>query len=175
MELSRFERTMLANQLRILQAVAPETYHDFDDRITVLESGYELHYNMVLVEDRRLPADRCEWVLNVLNMYRAIWQALQRLSPTHELQQHHAAHFRGFDGNNEGAEMLYTEFLLSDLGRFEELHRPGGYNTHSPTLDSYQRMLDKWESLGNLQQRFEMDEEQLREVLQAVYMHPGRS
>lgn len=76
---------------------------------------------------------------------------------------------RGLTGTTRAPRCTYTEFVLNDLGRFKELqNEEKDYNTHMPTIGRYEAMLEKWEALGKA--RFEMDEEQLRRVLDAVYL-----
>jgi hypothetical protein len=57
--------------------------------------------------------------------------------------------FRGFDGNAESEYLAYTQFVILTLGKFAELKSPlqpyVSFNSHMPSVDRYDRMLNEWQ------------------------------
>ena len=54
--------------------------------------------------------------------------------------------FQGFDGNNESDHMGTARFLVNDLDRFEEF-KGRDFNSHAPSIDSYNRMLSVYKPI----------------------------
>jgi uncharacterized protein YfbU (UPF0304 family) len=48
--------------------------------------------------------------------------------------------FEGFDGNHETRQMSIAHFLVEHLGRFESF-KGRDFNSHSPAIEAYRRML----------------------------------
>lgn len=169
MELTKKERLGFIYQLRILEALYPEEAASYSNHRKALEDGYALHYGWMfdfLSDD--MSAEDCRQVLEILDMYRAITYATKALSDGDELKSHHYAKFLGFDGNSETNEMGYTQYFLMDLDRFGEL-KEGEYpsfNSHTPMLGKYRRMLDIWKRLPQAR-KFEIQRDQLAKILEA--------
>lgn len=109
---------------------------------------------------------RSKEIVDILDMYRFITFGLKKLPAGHELQNHFHAKFPGFDGNNEGAEMIYVEYFIDKSDRFTEL-KANGYNPHSPMLGKYRSMLEAWHAMGDYSAGAELSEEQIRTLLEA--------
>lgn len=62
------------------------------------------------------------------------------------------SYFGGFDGNNEAQHLGFVKFLFKKKDLFNEQRRyakkTDGYNSHMPTVETYQRMLTKFRSFG---------------------------
>jgi uncharacterized protein YfbU (UPF0304 family) len=54
--------------------------------------------------------------------------------------------FEGFDGNNEGEYMGIAQFLVQNMGRFEEF-KGRSFNSHAPTTGRYQRMAAAFDTI----------------------------
>lgn len=56
--------------------------------------------------------------------------------------------FDGFDGNNESAFMSATRFMVNELELFTYFEGRE-FNSHAPSIDTYKRMLDKFNRICN--------------------------
>jgi uncharacterized protein len=145
MELTKKDRLLLINQYRILAAIdKPEESH-YLELIEILQNGYEIFYSSVgewISDD--MPEKEGRFVLNVLDLYRAIEDA-KRSTRDPSLLEHHFAVFPGFDGNNEAEYLGFCRFLIEKQGKFQEqeqyLSQNDGMNSHMPMVDKYRRML----------------------------------
>jgi uncharacterized protein len=144
MELSIKDRLFLANQFLILEKLCPNDAEYYAHKRKALERGYALEYGRVAedIDREGLSEDQCRLVRDVLDMHRALglsYNALEDKSGINESD----IRFFGFDGNNEIAYMAYANYLIHDLGLWEE-QKDVDLNSPVPTLQRYQRMLDKW-------------------------------
>jgi uncharacterized protein YfbU (UPF0304 family) len=126
-------------------------------------------------------------VWDILDMFRVIKASVERIgnetiSALDEYAEH-ALTFRGFDLNDhrEGKMLSYARHLIEndrwqDLAEyFDDEHENG--NSHSPTLDTYQRMLSVYRPLwtdiisGSMRgrDRYLLTEQELAEVVRAWY------
>jgi uncharacterized protein YfbU (UPF0304 family) len=168
-QLSRVERALLANQLRILEVLYPNEAEELAQHRTALEAGWEYHFGDALVavtSDEVFTTDQSREIIDILDMYRHIELGVATLTPDHALAHHFAGRFAGFDGNNEVLEMSYVEYLVEDLGQFEYLasRAEAGFNSHTQTLPQYRRMLSVWRALG-VEDRYQLDETKLQGAL----------
>lgn len=163
--MTRKERLAFIYQLRILEALYPEEASDFARNRTALENGFTLHYKWISESLRdELSEEECLEVLSILDMYRSITDGLRNLAKNDELHEHYLAKFRGFDGNNEGQLMAYVRYFIVDLERYDELKvgKLPSFNSHSPMLETYQKMLGRWENVGR---KFKLSREEISSVL----------
>src|SRR5688572_15542499 len=102
MDLSRTERLILANQYRILEALFPADADYYRDKRTALEHGFEYHYDEVAgdILSDTLSAERCNEVIEILQMYRSLTYAYRALEDKSGIEPR-AIDFPGFDGNHE--------------------------------------------------------------------------
>lgn len=167
MQLSKKERLVLINQFLILEKLYPDEADEFERYRTALEQGYALHYDWIVesVWDD-LPEEECKRVLNALDVYRAITFSYTSLQDKAGLADSDVR-FVGFDGNNESHYMAYVRYFVVDLGRYEEIRKGQEYpdfNSHTPMLETYDRMHALWESWGRPAQ---MSAERIRALLDA--------
>ena len=147
MQLSLETRWILANHYRLLERNAPEGMGDYyRNAVTILEQGYELEYR-TLTQSLQDPMSEkeCEEVYDILEMHSDLLFAYEQLGVTSGVDEGAVA-FRGFDGNEEARTLSYVRFLITDLGKWEDLApAPGSdLNSHMPTLARYRRMLEVW-------------------------------
>ena len=152
MKLSRVERWMLVNQMRILEALYPDEAKSIAEHREALEQGYEYHYDEFaqhIYDDKdTLSVDGCKEVLHILSMHQALKRAYDKLPDKSGIEEYRVR-FAGFDGNDrvEGTMMAYTRWYCdSHGGRFKDLDRGDDFNSHGLMLDSYRAMLKEWEA-----------------------------
>lgn len=176
-KLSRVDRFLLSNQLRILEALNPEEAHDIAVQREALERGYEMLYEWgmdhIYDGDDAMTVEESTEVWDTLDMFDAINRAAEGLG-TAELQENSFAKFRGYDGNNETKFMTFAAFTMQRLQRFEKVPmlKPGYWNSHMPMRQTYNRMLAEWRKVPT-ERRFELTENELSTVLNA-HVHPNR-
>jgi uncharacterized protein YfbU (UPF0304 family) len=146
------DRLLLINQYTILQHLDPENtqYAEF---LEIVTHGYEHAYSEITEWiNEPMSADAGKLVYDVLSLYRAIEHYKSKNPEDTEVGEHAWGSFAGFDGNNETEFVTFTNFVINKQGKFsEQQHRKGetdGFNSHSPTLDSYRGMLRCWASRG---------------------------
>ncbi|EKN5157280.1 hypothetical protein DVP88_08365 [Yersinia enterocolitica] len=90
-------------------------------------------------------------VLNILDMWRFITQSYNNLSESDQENLlilinplRKAPIFKGFDGNNESEYLVAASFIINELDRFQEF-KGLDLNSHIPSVDTYKRMLYKFE------------------------------
>lgn len=167
MELTKKERLSFTYQLLILEKLYPEEADHYAKHRKALEEGYALHYDwMVEHLYDELSEAECREVLDVLDMYRAIDTTFKSLESSDVLRQHYLAKFRGYDGNNETAQMGYARYFIVDLDRYSELKETEYpyFNSHAPMIESYRAMLVRWRECPN---KFSMSRAELSTVLGA--------
>ena len=166
LKLSVVERLILMNQYRILDLLEGSVDERHAQYHEALKEGYELHYNWIADGmDEGLSAAECSEVLDILDMFRAIKNAMSKHAVDSSLARF--AEFGGFDGNNESAQMAYVRYFCLGIGRFGDLvDEDFPFNSHMPMLPRYRRMRNKWLSLS-LEERYDLSQSQLESVLSA--------
>ena len=164
MKIELKDRIFLSNQYKILSKLNPEESSYYDNLVKILEYGYELHYNELEQNfSEEFSKQKSKFVLDILEMYSIMCLSLKN-DKNINIEQNEID-FRGFDGNHEWEYINYAIYFLYDLDRYRELHKEDNYryyNTHSRTLDKYERMLEKYKSYGN---RHSLNEEEIRELI----------
>lgn len=166
MKLDKKERLKFSYLLKILEKLYPEEQEYYANHRKAIENGYELHYNW-LTEHLYdgMTKDECQEVLDILEMSRGILYSFMKLDNPTKITKADVK-FKGFDGNNEISQMLYAEYFIEDLGRYEEIKESCGgyYNSHYPSLDSYRTKLEKWKKMPS-KDKFNMDENTLLDLI----------
>jgi uncharacterized protein len=169
MELSKKERLILYNQYEIMRLLDPDDENLYKMRQKILENGYQHEYdkfNEWFSDD--MPEDASEFVWEVLEMYRDLHNAYNKLT---EQQQKEigikAVRFDGFDGNNEGKYYSYADFILKDMERYKEI---SDYckdtNSHAWRIDKYDRMLGKWRQIREHKKMdIELDIDEIKHIV----------
>jgi uncharacterized protein len=166
MKLSKLDRLMLINQYTILEKLDPddETHKYNKD---VLINGYTHEYDELVewIHDE-VPEEASKEVWDILQMYRSINFSYMSLEDKGELSKDDVR-FEGFDGNNETSYMAYARFVIHQMDRYDELkNEHNDYNTHSPSLGKYRRMLRVWESLSG-RYNSDLTLEEIKQILNA--------
>lgn len=167
--LSAYERQMLALQHRILAHVMPPDHADAPtedcarvegdpayqrERAQILEGGYVSEYRDVFIStEPELPASECNFVMDLLDMFRVITYSIERLRGAGEEFDENLEYrlkFAGFDLHDRAEARLldYVRHLVDEdhwpevlplLGRD---HDHG--NSHAPTRARYERLLGEY-------------------------------
>ena len=166
MQLDIKDRFMIANQLKILEKLYPEEASYYSEHRTAVEKGFSLHYSS-LVEHfyEEMTEEECREVLEILNMYRLITFSYDRIENPKGIDIRWLK-FKGFDENNEVKQFSYVQYIICELGRFDEFRDGDNYqsfNSQTPTLEQYRRMLDYWNSLDD---KVNLTTDQLIELLE---------
>lgn len=168
--LSRFERLLLANQFKIMKALNAEDKETCERNIEILENGYTLDYEdpVFLNIFEEMPIDECKRVNHILAMASCIYRAYDRMSEEEIDSIGGLWKFLGFDGNNETNQMIYCEYIIETENRFADLKREPNHDwdSHYPTRDAYDRMLEVWEHFDTKQQH-NLSTEDLKAILDA--------
>ncbi|MCK5270228.1 MAG: YfbU family protein [Sedimentisphaerales bacterium] len=152
MDLSKKERLIIVNQLKILEKLYPEEAKEYSNHRKAIEQGYKLHYSWLtewLYDE--MSEDECKEVLSILEMYRAITSSYRSAEDKQGLEESEIK-FPGFDGNEESNQFGYTLYFIVDLGRYDELRGDAEYpdfNSHRPKLKKYKKMLEIWNKYEN--------------------------
>lgn len=141
MKLTQIERLLLLNQYEILKRLSPDERQksEHDLKISALWNGYDDDFEQMFAHfpEPFNPAVEAE-VREILEMFRA-------LGPRDGGRIPAAAHFVGFDGNEETEHYAYAEFLLEERELWRESPRDDhNYNTHTTVLPDYRAMLEEW-------------------------------
>jgi len=143
MKLTSKERVFLANQFKILEALYPDEAYIYERHRTALECGYTLQYGWITEWfSEELSEAECQEVWDILEMYRSLKFAYNRLTNKNEITEEEIR-FQGFDENEEARLMGYADYIIRDLGRYNELSGID-LNAHRPCLERYRKMLAEW-------------------------------
>ncbi|MDD4050955.1 MAG: YfbU family protein [candidate division Zixibacteria bacterium] len=171
-QLSLKDRLFLSNQYRILEAICPDEAFNFKRLRTIVENGYELHYDALnsMISESRLTVEDCQEIMDILDMYRSLKFCFDKLKDKEGVSEEDIR-FQGFDANEETNRFFYTRFLVLQERRWQEIleGRPGlELNSHRPIIELYQRMLAEWNKIGK---RFDLSLQDIRQIL-AERIHP---
>lgn len=150
MDLTKKERFMISNQLKILEALYPNEANSYAIQRAAFEDGYEAHYNWAMehINDEPLSDEVTREVIDTLDMYRAIY-FYKRKNSVSEFNEF-SLKFAGYDGNDpfEYRLMGYSRYFVVELKRFEEILEDQGmhfdFNSHMEMRKNYKKMLDIW-------------------------------
>ncbi|WP_410499714.1 YfbU family protein [Chitinibacter sp. S2-10] len=147
------ERLILSNQYTILAKLSGDKHEaaEYEKLAEHLNKGHSFFYADYLSNQLSPVVENYvqQFVIDVLSMYRA----MQRVAEDTTLDKSilDDLRFPGFDGNNE-PEYLGFAMALHSEGRFEQEFAFGRtapyFNSHSQSIELYDRMLDKWREFG---------------------------
>lgn len=168
MKLSQTERLILSNQYAILAAVDPDHADEYKRMGEIFEKGYEWYYsdvsNLVYREMGVVTEEEGSEVVSILDMFRALQYAYDALDDKSGVDAPMLT-FPGFDGNNETGQMAFARFMVEVDGKFEDLKRRPGFNSHMPSLYGYRAMLAIFNELPH--KYGQLTAEQINTVLNA--------
>ena len=147
LSLTPFERTVLANQFKMLAALDPRERDEHTAAAEVFEQGFTHFYrdHAPAFAAPEVSAQKIEDILELLLMFRCINNALGRGVDITGIEPDRLR-FIGFDGNNETTEQSLARYMGVLKGWYSESLIPG-LNSHGPTLDRYARQLHAWRQL----------------------------
>lgn len=151
MKLTRVERWILSNQYRILEALDTDEADSYAEVRQALEEGYEAEYEDFAqhISEHEMSEEECREVTDILSMFSTLHYAYEDLEDKSGIEEWRVR-FAGFDGNNETRQMAYARYFCeSGGGRYTELDRGDGFNSHCPVIDRYRSMLEEWRKSPN--------------------------
>ena len=151
MELDIKDRLFLYNQYEILKTLNSKESKGYELMQSIVVNGFKSNYGELLIGfSKELPESISGFVFDVLQMYRVLNTSLCELSPE-EKQKIDVKDitYAGFDSNEEGSYYTYANFVLEDLGSFEEIYNDGKVelNSHRNMLNKYKRMVTTWKEV----------------------------
>lgn len=156
MTLTKFERLSFYNQYEILAALADNEYDKerYTKQAEIFFYGYEFEYeDLISGMGEELPSEKSRFVINVLDMYRTLYDSYQQLSDT-ETQEIDDTDikFAGFDQQNELELYGYAKFLVETKGAFTEVQEYNkSLNSHGlgPSISKLHEMIQKLDEINN--------------------------
>ena len=143
--MTKTERLILVNQLKILAHLEPENRDFYNESIEILENGYSVFYDSITnnIYDE-MQEEKGNLVLNILDLYCAV-ECFKKNGGTLKGLKH--IEFMGFDGNYETDYMMFARFLIEKQHKFAEIKEALGscdFNSHSPMVQIYEKILERW-------------------------------
>ena len=168
-KLTQAERTILFNQLRILEKLYPDEADSFSKQGRALEEGYEIFFDDCLVRaDCAMSTEESREVFETLNLFRVLHSSARDLGLSDWLAESYNGCFRGYDGNDdvEGRYMWFVDYLVNHRRRYAELNLAGqgSINSHSPMRPTYQDMLRAWKEIS---QENKLTQVQIEKIVEA--------
>jgi len=167
LKLTDVERVLLANQYEILAYIKNDPH--YEKLACTLRDGHEWLYSQDLDHiSENLAADKAEHVIKILGIYGDMHASFEKLSNQDGIDAGSLS-FPGFDGNNE-ADLYSFARALQANGKFEKTLGPNPRNSHHPTTEMYERMIEKHRELNK--PNFPYSREQIIAILDAQ-THPS--
>lgn len=114
-----------------------------------------------------------KWVVDVLEMWEFMEEGYEALTPKEKDELAEKADpfgrnvkFPGFDGNNESRLMSIARFLINEMDRFQRF-AGRDLNSHSPSIDEYQRMYEVFKPWYNNYPHRPLNVDELADILNA--------
>ncbi len=155
------ERLVLTNQFKILALLDPSQATDYEQRIEILQHGFEGEYSTLFdaIHQDTLSVAECDFVHKVFEMYHQLQEAQAKhavLSDTSRLR------FEGFDGNYEIEYLTFCRYLVETAGMYGHVDTNPTFNSHAAKRDQYRRMLTVWMSATD---RFSLTAAEVQAIL----------
>lgn len=158
------ERLILANQYEILGLLKEGGDSEWYTRLAEnLRDGHKWIYQQKLQLSENLSDADTNHVLDILGIFSALRDSYKQLADKSGITESDVT-FPGFDGNNE-SELLHFARALSANGNYHETIGQEARNSHSPTRDTYSRMIGEWKRLGS--PHFPFTKDQIVQILGA--------
>jgi uncharacterized protein YfbU (UPF0304 family) len=139
MVLTKVERTILANQNKILAFLDKDKCDSYLRNVEIAEQGYESRYYELLNTEEEVSKEVCDETTKILNMCWSIEQYIRDQKPNEP--DLNSIKFEGFDANND-PHYKFAKFILPEYDNTEKWN----LNSHNPnSLDKYKRMLRVYE------------------------------
>ena len=146
---SIIERTILANQYRILAALNEDPYESerHATKAEILEKGFEWEYDQIFnqISTDTVSSEVSSEVFDILEMFRQVGWAINKLPEEQKSELNtEKLRFRGFDGNNDKHFYFLSWWDAQNPTNYyrEDLGHIAGFNSHSEfPLADYRGML----------------------------------
>jgi uncharacterized protein YfbU (UPF0304 family) len=168
-----FKRLVLANQYRILALLDKGSARDWEaaaDIAAEFRPYADLPGMDSMLEHRRDPLTAAEqdFVNDAMNVFAVLQDAEK--AGCRPPEPYTASTFPGFDGNHETRLMAYGRDLRDRQHHWQYVAAASDdLNSHHPTVDMYERMIEAWKRLGKPNK---LSEDQYAEIAGAR-RHPG--
>ena len=133
-------------------------------------------YPAIPFENQKTP-DIVKEILDIMDMWSLIEYSYGKLNDSDKAYLEKEAEpfgkdpkFQGFDGNQETDYMGTASFIVNQLDRFENF-QGRNFNSHSPCLDVYRRMLSVFKKIRDNTFLKPLNAQQLAEILKEI-IHP---
>lgn len=144
---SIYERTILANQYRILEKLYPE---NIDYRIAreAVENGYESYYfeNNIHMECNILSEDQTNEIIDILNMFRNLNMAFLSLPDKEDLTLEEVS-FRGWSYNDEANIRAFTDWFCNKQIEKNFIEFDVNKNSIGEMLPTYRKIHCKYKKI----------------------------
>jgi uncharacterized protein YfbU (UPF0304 family) len=139
MNLTPVERMNMILLCRILGNQEPENKEDWERNALILHFGYVPFYDEVIGDLHDEISPRVSnFVFGVLDMYRSLLASFKALQKP-DTEKEKRLMFQGFNGNEEAKYYLFAQFVLHDMGRFQEFAHV--------SIDSFSSMVGRYEEM----------------------------
>jgi uncharacterized protein YfbU (UPF0304 family) len=167
MNLTPVERMNMILLCRILGNQEPENKADWERNALILHYGYVPFYDEVIgdLHDELNPRVG-NFVFAVLDMYRSLLSSFKALRKP-DAEKEKRLMFQGFNGNEETEYYLFAQFVLHDMGRFQEFAHVS-IDSFGSMVGRYEEMLETFlEITGGQPLKDDLNEKEIEQVLEA--------
>lgn len=158
------DRLILVNQYKILASLNKADAQDCNEKIIILENGFEKLYGELFENFTKEPLSvkDCSFVMDVLEMYgTGITLSFQKLK--NSTLTINDIRLPGFNTNEEIRYYSFLLYWLETLDRYSEIQEisQGNYRGIGSNVGKYKKMIDKWKSFG----KYNLSEQQISELI----------
>jgi uncharacterized protein YfbU (UPF0304 family) len=183
MELTRKDRWILSNQLRILEKLEKDKGERevLERWREAIEKGYELEYSNCCehiyddeaedeADSSTLTTDECREALDIMSMFDAVRHSIEKHGLPKGVEKWHIE-FSGYDFNDikESSYASYSQYFCRE-NRFVDLTKNLSWNSHSQRLPVYRRQMAEWRKAESGEPLTEQDVINIA----AAAIHPNR-
>lgn len=164
-KLTLVERTMLANQYRILAKLGENEASNILNA-EILENGYTGKYHKALLIDEEISEEICKETTDILQMFRVIKNSFARLPKDHQdgLDMEVIA-FEGFD--NHESHFHYASFMIDSMNLWSE-HKEMYLDSHTgASIRKYRNMLNVYNQRYG-KPDYDLSADTLQEIINSV-------
>ncbi|WP_428773665.1 YfbU family protein [Vibrio sp.] len=146
MEMTNAQRLILSNQYQLMSKLDPENAAKYQRLQTIVERGYALQMRELDKHFGSLSEAECREIIDIMEMYHAMQESHKMLSEQDGNQVDiRRLQFLGFDIATEAHLVHYVRFVVDSEGLYPQFDKSEHhYNSHTPMLEKYRRMLTTW-------------------------------
>lgn len=124
-EFTRIQRTILANQFKIMEKLGIESGMvdgGYKEGIEILERGFKHDYSRVLVPSEEIPEKVSDEVISILDLYNSLASLCGNNEDSTKDIAEKINKF-GFDANSEEGHYYYAKWMIKDNHRYLNLEK----------------------------------------------------